>query len=291
MKKSVYAIITEQICNKIQKENCLPWEKPWNEIGAYNVVSGKEYSYLNQMLLQHSGGYITFRQMKELGGQLKAGAKSEIITFYKVYDDKKELQKDENGNILFDENGEPRHKRRFALRYYRVFSLVHVDGIEDRHIELNDDIKPIEKAEAIIRGYVNRECVKFQSEPSDSAFYAPSLDLISVPNIKQFSVADEYYSTVFHEAVHSTGHAKRLDRPGFQKVTRFGSCDYSKEELVAEIGSCFLRRETRIEDKKTFENSVAYIDNWLNVLKKDDHMIIKAAQAAEKAVKYILGQE
>lgn len=290
MKKSVYSIITEQIVKRIEESGQLPWQKPWREIGAYNVKSGKEYSYLNQMMLQHSGGYLTFNQIQELDGTLQKNAKSEIITFYKTYDDKKEIQKDENGNVLLDDNGKPKHVKRFALRYYRVFSLVYVDGIEGKHINLNDSIRPIENAEAIMRGYITRSGVKFQSEPSDSAFYAPAIDLISVPNIKQFENPDEYYSTVFHEAVHSTGHKKRLSRKGFDSGMRFGSCDYSREELVAEIGSCFLRRKVRIEDKRTFENSVSYIDNWLNVLKRDDHMIVTAARQAEKAVRYILNE-
>ena len=242
------------------------------------------------MLLRRSGGYLTFKQLSEMGGHLKEGSKSEIVTFFKVYDGK-ELLKNADDQIIYDEDGKPKHKQRFALRYYRVFSVRDIDGIEDEGIEMNEDIQSDEKAEAIIRGYVTRSGVHFRSEPSSSAFYAPAEDLVSVPVLGQFDDSSEYYSTVFHELTHSTGHAKRLNRKGFENGMKFGSCDYSREELIAEIGSCFLRRETRIESKSAFENSTTYIDNWMRRLKDDDHLIISAASKAEKAVKFILNQD
>lgn len=287
MKKSVYSIITDQIISRIEESGQLPWRKPWREIEAYNLKSGKPYSFLNQMLLRRSGGYLTFKQLNEMGGHLKEGSKSEIVTFYKTYESK-EILKDVNDQIIYDENGKPKHKMRFALRYYRVFSVQDIDGIEDKQIEMNDDIRPDETAEKIIRGYVNRSGVTFRSEPSSSAFYSPLEDLISIPSLGQFDDSSEYYSTTFHEMVHSTGHKARLNRKGFDRGMKFGSCDYSKEELIAEIGSCFLRRESRIECKSAFENSAAYIQNWESVLKRDDHLIVRAASQAEKAVHFIL---
>jgi antirestriction protein ArdC len=289
MKQSVYSIITNQIIKRIEESGQLPWRRPWREIEAYNLKSGKPYSFLNQMLLRRSGGYLTFKQLSEMGGHIKKGSKSEIVTFWKTYEGK-EILKDGSGQVLYDEDGNPKHKQRFVLRYYRVFSVQDIDGVEDREIEMNEDIRPDEKAEAIIRGYVNRSGVSFQAEPGSSAYYVPSEDLVSVPAIGQFDEISEYYSTVFHEIIHSTGHIKRLHRQGFDKGMRFGSCDYSREELVAEIGSCFLRREAKIESKGAFENSAAYVENWAGVLRRDDHMIVKAAQQAEKAVKYILNE-
>lgn len=290
MKQSVYSIITNQIINRIEESGKLPWRRPWREIEAYNFKSKKPYSFLNQMLLKRSGGYLTFKQLTELGGHLREGSKSEIVTFFKVYDGK-EVLKNTDGEVIKDKDGKPKHKQRFALRYYRVFSVQDIDGIEDKPIEMNQNIQPVEKAEAIIRGYVNRSGVAFKSEPSASAFYAPVEDLVSVPAIGQFDDNSEYYSTVFHELTHSTGHTKRLNRQGFKDGMRFGSCDYSKEELIAEIGSCFLRREARIESKSAFENSTAYVENWKNRIKQDDHLIISAASKAEKAVKFILDQQ
>lgn len=290
MKSSVYSIITDQIIKRIEESGQLPWRRPWREIEAYNLKSGKPYSFLNQMLLRRSGGYLTFKQLKEMGGNLREGSKSEIVTFFKTYEGK-ELVKDSENQIVYDENGKPKHKTRFALRYYRVFSVQDIDGIEDKSVEMNNDIKPDEKSEDIIRGYVTRSGVHFRSEPSSSAYYVPAEDLVSVPAIEQFDDVSEYYSTVFHELTHSTGHTKRLNRQGFKDGMRFGSCDYSKEELIAEIGSCFLRREVRIESKGAFENSAAYVENWKNRLKRDDHLIISAASKAEKAVKFILNQE
>ena len=109
-----------------------------------------------------------------------------------------------------------------------------------------------------------------------------------LPFRKQFVSTAEYYSTVFHELTHSTGHAKRLNR--LSKPSFFGTEDYSKEELVAEIGAATLVNHVGIETDSSFRNNAAYIQNWLKVLKDDKRFIVSAAGKAEKAVALILNQ-
>lgn len=107
--------------------------------------------------------------------------------------------------------------------------------------------------------------------------------------MKDFPKVEEYYSTLFHEFIHSTGHSNRLHRDGITSATaHFGSEEYSKEELVAEIGASMLTGLAGFVDI-TFDNSTAYIQSWLRNLKNDKTLIVKAASQAQKAVDYILG--
>ena len=127
---------------------------------------------------------------------------------------------------------------------------------------------------------------------SNKAYYSPTLDLIHLPLLEQFKNANEYYSTAFHESVHSTMKKSRCNRAEDRKgrLVAFGSNEYSKEELVAEIGSVSLMNILGIETNKSFRNSTAYIQNWLSVLRNDVKFIVSASGKAEKAVKYILGE-
>ena len=119
-------------------------------------------------------------------------------------------------------------------------------------------------------------------------FYRPSTDEIVLPLRKQFVSTAEYYSTVFHEISHSTGHPSRLNR--LNRAAFFGTEEYSKEELCAEITSAALVNHCGMESTSSFRNNTAYIQNWLSVLQGDKRFIVSAAGKAEKAVNLILNQ-
>lgn len=129
--------------------------------------------------------------------------------------------------------------------------------------------------------------MKLLHQEGDRAFYRPSTDEVVLPIRKQFMSTAEYYSTVFHELTHSTGHASRLNR--LTQAAFFGSEDYSKEELVAEIGAAALVNHVGLETSNSIRNSAAYIQNWLQVLRDDKRFIVSASGKAEKAVNLILG--
>ena len=129
--------------------------------------------------------------------------------------------------------------------------------------------------------------MKLLHQEGDKAFYRPSTDEVVLPIRKQFMSTAEYYSTVFHELTHSTGHASRLNR--LTQAAFFGSEDYSKEELVAEIGAAALVNHVGLETSNSIRNSAAYIQNWLQVLRDDKRFIVSASGKAEKAVNLILG--
>ena len=280
MKKDVYEMVTDRIIEQLE-QGVIPWEKPWGGVidGAYNRISKKPYSLLNQMLLQHSGEYATFKQWSELGGHIRKGEKSEIVVFWKL-----QPYEDENAD------GEKIIKQIPLLRYYNVFHVSQVDGVEPKEIDLNE-FEPIEEAERIKTEYMTREHLRILEKLTDKAFYSPAFDYIQVPCKEQYQNVEEFYSTLFHEMVHSTGHKSRLDREDVKDCMYFGSENYSKEELTAELGSAFLVNLLGIETEKSFRNSSAYIQGWLGKLRGDKKFIISASSKAEKAVKYILNEQ
>lgn len=277
---SVYKMVTDRIIDQLNK-GIIPWEKPWTGIqgGAYNRVSKKPYSLLNQMLLEHSGEYATLKQWSKLGGKVKKGSKSEFVVFWKFIQKEKE-----------DDSGKKTVSTYPMLRYYRVFHISKVDGVEPLEKPFND-VSPIDVAENIINEYVNREGLTFIETVSNKAYYSPMEDKVVVPDKKQFTNANGYYGTTFHELVHSTGHKLRLNRFTDNDDAHFGSESYSKEELVAEIGSASLMNMIGIETDKTIRNNVAYIQSWLKVLRNDEKFVVSAGGKAGKAVDYIMGIE
>lgn len=281
MKKSVYEMITERIIEELEN-GVIPWQKPWSgtHSGAYNRISNKPYSLLNQMLLKHDGEYASFKQWSDLGGKIRKGEKSEVVTFWKI-------QQVEEIN----EDGEKAIKQLPLLRYYNVFHISQVDGVEPKEQLEISELEPIEEAEKIKLDYMNREHLQIRETISDKAFYLPTADYIQVPCKEQYQNIEEFYSTLFHKIVHSTGHKSRLDRKDIKDCLYKGDENYSKEELTAELGSAFLINMLDIETEKSFRNSSAYIQSWLRVLKNDTHFIVSASSRAEKAVKYILNEQ
>lgn len=282
MAKSVYEMVTERIISQLEK-GIIPWRKPWTGIrsGAYNRISKKSYSLLNQMLLKHEGEYATYNQWESLGGHVRKGEKSEIVVFWKI-------QPIEETK----EDGTKETKHIPILRYFNVFHISQVDGVEPLTKDDLKSIEPIEKAESVLHDYWNREGIEVKHIGGDEAYYSPSRDLIRLPLFDQFTDANEYYSTAFHESIHSTMKESRCNRAEDRKgkLVAFGSNDYSKEELIAEIGSASLMNIIGIETGKTFQNSTAYIQSWLSVLKNDVKFIVSASSKAEKAVNYILNE-
>lgn len=281
MSINVYELVTNRIIEQLEN-NIVPWEKPWSGTidGAFNRVSKKPYSILNQMLLKYDNEYASFKQWKDLGGHIRKGEKSEIVVFWKMYPIK---EKQDDGTEII--------KTIPLLKYINVFHISQVDGVEPLKQKVTHDIEPIDKAEKILNDYWNRENITIEHVKGDKAFYSPMFDKIQLPLFDQFKQSEEYYSTAFHESVHSTMKTSRCNRQEDRKgkVVSFGSEEYSKEELVAEVGSAQLMNMVGIETTKSFRNSTAYIQSWLKVLRNDNKFIVSASSKAEKAVNYILG--
>lgn len=278
---NVYEMVTNRIISKLQ-EGIIPWQRGWTGTvnGAYNYKTKRRYSLLNQLLLSHNDGYLTFKQVQEMGGKVNKGAKSEFVVFWKIMRKEDPNEKDKDGKPVV--NTIP------ILRYYNVFWIGDTT-IERKDIEVVEH-DPITEAEDIISEYVTRETsLTFTNDrPSNEAYYSPTTDEVVVPMLSQFPVKEEYYSTAFHELTHSTGAAHRLNRLSTGQSAAFGGEDYSKEELVAELGAAMLVNHCGIEIEKTFNNSAGYIQGWLKALNNDQRLIVSAASKAEKAVEFIL---
>ena len=274
----IYSMITDRIITTLE-QGVIPWHKPW--IGGNSVCisysTGKPYSLLNHILLGgQSGEYISFKQATLAGGHIRKGEKSKYIVFWKPYD---KVDK-ETGEIT----------KHFYLRYYSVFHLDQCEGISPKWtVHTISDLQPDAAANAIIRDYVDRSGITLRITESDKAYYQPGTDTVTVPQLSQYKQQEEYYSTLFHELTHSTGHRSRLDR--LTDIAAFGSEQYSKEELIAELGSAFLVNHCGLETENSFRNSAGYIQGWLKALKDDKRLIISAAGAAEKAVNLILNRK
>ena len=251
----------------------MPWRKTWKGSEPINYVTRKPYRGINTLLLKQGGEYATFKQIKDSGGSVHKGEKSQMIVFWK---------------FLERENTEGEKEKIPFLKYYNVFHISQTT-LESKldPINPNADHDPIEAAESVIADYTGRTGVKSKLvNGTHQAYYTPTTDEVTMPTLAQFTNPEAFYSTYFHELAHSTGHKSRLNR--LDATAAFGSQVYSKEELVAEISSAQLMSLMGIELPDTFENSVAYIKNWLSKLKDDKKLIVTAASAAQKATDLIL---
>ena len=277
---NVYQIITDQIIRQLE-QGVAPWRKPWRAELPLNLISGKPYRGLNVFLLASQGYasryWLTLNQANKLGGHVKKGERSTLVTFWHIGEER----------TVRSADGIERKQTPFLLRYYRVFNVCQTEGIADKLGLGNSSprVLSIEQCESIVERMPNRPAI----EKSDRAWYRPSTDQVGMPARELFHSSEEYYSTLFHELTHSTGHASRIGREGIEQLNAFGSESYSREELVAEMGAAMLCRFAGISPH-TLENSAAYLQSWLRVLKSDSRMVVTAASAAQKAADYILGQ-
>lgn len=283
----VYRIVTERVIALLESGTA-PWRQTWSGgNGPHNLVSKKQYRGINSLLLGAtsfaSPYWLTFNQVQQLGGRVKKGAKSELVIFWKFFDGVTGADEPDN------EGGSGARKRPPILRYYRVFNTEQTEGLE-KHLPAPAEEKPftpIEAAASIIEAMPQRPPIR-HDEPS--AYYAPAQDFVNLPRPETFDTPANYYAVAFHELTHATGHETRLNRPGVagSQLAAFGSANYSREELIAELGSAFLCAEAGIEN--TLENSAAYLKGWLGALRGDARLIVTAASAAQRAADFILYQ-
>ena len=257
----VYAIVTEKIISLLE-QGVVPWRRPWTPTGMpRNLVSKKPYRGINNFLLcaskYVSPFWLTMRQANELGGHIRKGEESTVVVFWKV-DDAEQSTED-----LTNDEKDGKTRRRFLLRYYRVFNLEQCQlpqTVLDKlpRIEAHEH-NPIEAAERIIAGMPNPPEIQYAGS---KAFYSPITDRITLPPRELFTSAEEFYATAMHETTHSSGSQKRLAREGICEAAPFGSAVYSKEELCAEMGAAFLCAEAGISNA-VIDNQAAYVAGWL----------------------------
>ncbi|MEI6316375.1 MAG: zincin-like metallopeptidase domain-containing protein [bacterium] len=278
-RKDVYAIINQKIIEQLEK-GTVPWLIPWSDGGLpKNLMSGKSYRGINIMLLGSAGypdnSFLTFKQLNEIGGKVKKGEKGHMVVFWDVV-------KNNQNSIQDVENSSSQKKA--ILRYYIVFNVSQCENIPERFLSTKDrEVKEIPSCESVVQNMPQCPVIKHKEQ---RAYYHPKEDFVNIPKKKSFKSDASYYSTLFHELVHSTGHESRLNRQSLVNNARFGDETYSLEELVAEIGTCYLQSFTGIT--KEFEQSGAYIQGWLQRLKNDKRFIFTASHQSQKATDFIL---
>jgi len=280
-KKSAYQQAADTLISQLEL-GCVPWRKPWKSAGMpKNLVSQKEYRGINVFLLAMQGYpspyWLTFKQASKLGGAIKKGEHGTQVIYWNF---SKYTKKNSEGEDVT--------RKGAFCRAYTVFNLSQCNSELAEQLGLNEPAGPVEDlpaAEAIWANYPNRP----EYKDADKAFYRPSTDSIHMPLRTAFPEQREFYSTLFHEMVHSTGAVKRLNRDGISKLDKFGSEQYSAEELVAEFGSAMLCAVCGIQPS-VVENQAAYIKTWLERLKGWEDsatLLMRAISAAQKACDHI----
>ena len=263
-----------------------PWMRPWapgETPSPRNAVSGHRYRGVNPLLLMAAGytdpRWIGFGQAKAKGGSVRKGEKgTPILRMLPPL-----TLTDKAGEPMLDKDGNERISRP-AVKLLHVFNVSQVDGVEFPALaapKIHEwDVSA--KAEAALKG----SGVPL-NHGGDRACYSPSKDQIFIPGRSQFPTRLGYYHTALHELGHATGHHTRLGRDGIKESGNgFGSVQYAREELVAEITA--LMAGEQLGTGSTPQHGAAYVASWLKALKNDPKEINRAATAAQKAADWIL---
>ena len=321
IKQMITDRLIEGLTKAIETGECAPWNMPWNsKTGGLpaNYKSKKRYRGVNVLVLAmqryESPTWLSFKQALESAVSQAKGEGREI---------EERIVKTKRGKkVMFFENDKPfkggvKHKekatpvvywqwlykdangktvkdRKLAvksipmLRYYSVFNIAQCEGVKDTWeapVEANHE--PIKEAQSMVEAMPNAPKIEHKEA---QAYYRPSTDTVNMPRLGLFDSPESYHSTLFHELVHATGHKTRLDREGITSATaNFGSEEYSKEELVAEMGAAMLCGICGLDNAKTEQNTISYLKSWIGKLKDDPSLAIAAGGQAQKAVDYIEG--
>jgi antirestriction protein ArdC len=279
----VYAIINDRIIEQLEK-GTVPWCKPWSTGGLpMNIISKRHYRGINMMLLAMEGyehnQFLSFKQVGDIGGKVKKGEKGHIVVYWSQIENKQEQKPEPIAQS--EENAE--QKKKAILRYYYVFNIAQCENIPEKYLPKVRETSDLLPCESIVRGMPQCPPIRHKEQ---RAFYNFKEDFVNMPKKRSFKNDESYYSTLFHELVHSTGHESRLKRDTLEHMSEFGGETYSLEELIAEMGTCYLQSFAGITSE--FEQSAAYLQGWLGKLKNDKRFIFQAAKAAQRATDFIL---
>lgn len=279
----IYQVVTNQIIQLLER-GTIPWKQQWHKMGPpMNAVTKRPYRGINFLFLScmsyEDPRYMTFKQISEHGGMVKRGEVSHLVVYWQLKTRETETEDEETAPI----------KPKFLLRYYKVFNVSQCvnlpSSISSKSLYDNDrTLLPQPTCEAIVLGMQKPPKIVHKDS---QAYYNPTADIVNMPKIKRFASDAGYFSTLFHELIHSTGHASRVGRE-LTTWDHMRSDSYSLEELIAEIGACFLNAHAGIATEQ-LENNAAYISGWLSRLKNDKKFVMQASAKAQEAADYILG--
>ena len=274
-----YDKLVDNFVKKLEDGDVGTWKKSWSKPMPKSAISQNEYSGINVLSLMNdeydSNFWITKKQVKSLGGSIKEEHidKARDIFFLKDVIKKEEVADKDTGEI------EEVDKKYTVLKSYKVFNSEAVDSInfnfEEKEKTPNERIEEIENFVKDLKVNMN------VGEPA----YSPRDDVVFMPNIQDFNSSEDYYSTIFHELSHFTGHKSRINRQ--EKIWKKydSQTAYALEELVAELGSCFLSSKFEIDTKDS--KNAEYLDSWIKAIKEKPYILFSMASHASKSTNYL----
>jgi antirestriction protein ArdC len=260
------------------EQGTVPWHKTWKVSTGIprNLITKKPYRGINVLLLlcgsYESPYWLTCRQANLLGGTVKKGEKASPVVFWK--------------RLTVGEKDSTEERQIPLLRYYYVFNVAQCENLKNGHPSQNGTEQLLAKPEEIVANMPQKPPIK---DGFTKAFYSIHDDYVGMPGMDHFDGSDQYYATLYHELVQSSGHETRLNRSTLTAKTGFGSDPYCREELIAEIGAAFLCGQAEIGER-TIDNSAAYVAEWLKRMKDDKKLIVQAAAQAQRAADFVLGR-
>ncbi len=280
----IYSQITSKIIEELE-QGVRPWVKPWS--GGGEVMrplrhNGEIYSGINVLILwmeAQTRGYVqptwmTFKQAKSLKASVKKGEQG-ARTVYSNRATKKEVLED----------GEEVADNYWYLKQYTVFNIEQIEGLPDSYYGKNEPIKRDIKRLKRVDDFVELTDARVKTG-GFRAFYHPGSDYIQMPEVQYFKDSEAYASVLLHELTHWTGHRSRLERSF--KGSSFGSPEYAREKLIAELGAAYLCADLGVApDGEVRADHAGYIETWISVLREDKRAIFRAAAEAEKAVGFL----
>jgi antirestriction protein ArdC len=295
---SIYRQITDTILEMMERDGLAPWVKPWRDAGGspypYNGATGRAYSGINIVLCSaraQKAGYAhnewwSAKQVEAKGGRLRGRQKPHSIFFMRP------MVIGEDGEIVEDPpaDGELKdgERRTVMVVQHEVYNRDQCEDLPPPRFSAPalPDLPPDDRAESLIAG--NKHLPTIRHVRGNRAFFRPADDVIQMPTGGQFKRVSAYYSTLFHECTHSTGHRSRLNRSTINQMGKFGDENYSKEELVAEMGAAFLCALAGIANEQEQLQSAAYLKSWRDRLTADPRLVVQAAAQASAAADYIV---
>lgn len=279
VKFDAYQVITDKIIAAMEA-GVAPWTRDWKGEGNGLAMplrsNGANYQGVNVLILwiaamtkgYKSNRWFTFKQAQEFGGMVRKGEKGEQVCYFQMIEKESKT------------GGE---KDKFPmLKLFTVFNAEQIDNLPEKFETIVDEVSVVDGPKSIdyMETFVQSTGARIVFTGSQPC-YVPALDHIEMPTVAQFSSAESYYGTLCHELIHWTGHSTRLDRLNGKSKT-----DYAFEELVAELGACFVTNSLGID--KGIDRSAAYIGSWLKALKDDKKYIFQAASQAQAATNVLL---
>ena len=302
-KAQIANTVADKILELLDRGDLPPWEKGWHNSQnstPRNAITNRPYRGVNlwlTMIAQQICGYddprwLTFNQAKAAGGTVRKGETSTRIYLRKPWEPKRASNDDNTpetpqGDADQDRNKSSRPRRIWVWRIHSMFNVLQTDGCNIPPIEEEQGTthSPIELAEAIVSGMPNPPEITYYRTANHAPHYIPARDAVAVPTKERYDRVEDWYNTIFHELVHSTGHNTRLNRFTVDQPSS-GLHAYGCEELIAGMGSAMLG-ELAGTGHLVIERDAAYISSWRDTIKADRSIVLEAANQAQKATDHI----